>query len=233
MPQNVTLHKMKLSDIDALSSKKLGFQTNITRPYKLNDFKPAYGLIFSDILKTYDFWGHGDIDLVYGNIRKFMTPEILFDHDVISCRHDYTAGCFCLYKNNLQINTLFMQSRDYKQVLESESDYCFDECNYLHSQLREGYSVFDFPDNIQSMTYVVQKSRMEGSIKAYFDFILIEGTPGKIMWQKGELIYKSAFEVLLYHLIGFKNVCKKTAPLPAHVHAIKFGPKTISIIKTP
>jgi hypothetical protein len=187
MPQNVTLLKMKLNDIKALSSRRLGFQTNITRPYKLNDFKPAYGLIFSDILNTYDFWGHGDIDLVYGNIKKFITPDILFNYDVINCRHDYTVGCFCLYRNHSIVNNPFQQSGDFKQVFTTDLNYFFDDLSYMHAEVREGYSIFDYPDCIQSMTYGVKKAASEKTTSPYFDFIVIEGTPRNIRWQNREL----------------------------------------------
>lgn len=76
-PDNIkVIHKTK-DEIIGTASKKLGFKANIDYPYKLCDFKPAYGFLFPEIIKGYDFWGHGDIDLVYGNIRDFMTEEVL------------------------------------------------------------------------------------------------------------------------------------------------------------
>jgi len=44
------IHRINFS-IDAfnnLAGKKLGFSVQIKNPYKLCDFKPAYGLIFED-----------------------------------------------------------------------------------------------------------------------------------------------------------------------------------------
>ena len=76
-PENVKIIYKTLEEIKALASKKLGFALNINCPYKLCDFKPAYGFLFPELIKDYDFWGHGDLDVVYGNIRNFMTKEIL------------------------------------------------------------------------------------------------------------------------------------------------------------
>lgn len=180
-------------------------------------FKPAYGFVFSDLLKKYDFWGHGDIDVVYGNIRNFMTKEILENHDVISSRHDYITGSFCLFRNHKKINTLFMESKDYKLVFSSPKHYCFDECNFLFAELQNGASIFDFPENIQSMTYLVKKAELDEKLKSYFDFLIVEGAPGKIKWNNGELIYKDTYEVMFYHLIKFKNDCKSPkvlSPIP-------------------
>jgi hypothetical protein len=78
-------------------------------------------------LEGSDFWAHGDIDIVYEDIRNFMTDEILNSYDNISSRHDYITGTFCLFKNNQQMNTLFMQSKDYKKVMSSADHFCFDE----------------------------------------------------------------------------------------------------------
>src|SRR5262245_52309338 len=96
-PKNVIHIKKSLEEIESMATKKLGFKTKISTPYKLFDVKPAYGFLFSDILKKYDFWGHGDIDVVYGNIRGFMTKKLLSEYEVISVRHDYVTGTFALF----------------------------------------------------------------------------------------------------------------------------------------
>jgi len=124
-PENVTIIHNTLDEIKAIASEKLGFTVKIDSPYKLCDFKPAYGFIFSEIVEQYDFWGHGDLDVIYGNIRDFMTDEILNTYDVISSRHDYITSTFCLFKNTEQMNTLFMQSKDYKKVFSKPRTLLF------------------------------------------------------------------------------------------------------------
>lgn len=220
------MHK-KLEEIRQIASARLGFRANIETPYKLCDFKPAYAFLFPELIAGYDFWGHSDIDIVYGDIRKFITANILNNYDVVSSRHDYITGSFCLYRNKEDINTLFTESRDYKKVLSSERNFCFDECNYLFAELQNGASVFDYPDNIQSMTYVVQKAAKEGRLIAFFDFMIIEGTPGKIKWEKGKLTYKNEFEVMFYHLIKFKTACKRPKILNPVPDTFYFTPRKI------
>lgn len=231
-PENVKIIHKTLEEIKSMASKKLGFTINIDHPYKLCDFKPSYGFLFPEIIKGYDFWGHGDIDVVYGNIRNFMTYEVLSSYDVICSRHDYITGTFCLFKNNQQINTLFMQSKDYKRVLSSTEHFCFDECNFLFAELQNGASIFDYPDNIQSMTYVVKKAESEGKLKAFFDFIIIEGATGKIKWDKGKIIYRDMYEAMFYHLIKFKTVCKRPKILNPIPDTFYFTPKKIMANKT-
>jgi hypothetical protein len=195
-------------EIEMIASAKLGFKISLDYPYKLCDFKPVHGFLFHDLLREYDFWGFADIDLIYGDVRGFLTNDILDNYDVITCRHDYIAGAFSLFRNNEKLNTLFMRSRDYKTVLSSSTHFCFDECNFLHEELGRGKSIFDYEDHIQSMTWVVKREVQAGKLRAFFDFIIFEGITGNIRWDHGKMIYKDMLEAMLYHLIKFKNNCK-------------------------
>jgi hypothetical protein len=224
LPNNVYFIKRSINDIERIATKKLGFEVTIPYAYKLCDIKPAYGLLFSNIIKKYDFWGHGDIDVLHGNIRKFMTEKILTKYEIISVRHDYITGTFTLFKNNCKMNTLFMQSKDYIKVFSSPNHYCFDECNFLWEDLEAGKSIYELPYEIESMTHVVKQLSDKGNLKAHFDFLIVEGTPGHIKWTNGKIVYKNKFEALLYHLIRFKKICKKKTvfkKMPATIYFSK------------
>ena len=60
------------------------FKIKLRTPYKLCDYKPVYGEIFSEYIKEYDFWGHCDLDLLWGNIRSFLTDDIFEKYDKIT-----------------------------------------------------------------------------------------------------------------------------------------------------
>jgi hypothetical protein len=227
LPSNVKFVYKTLDNISETATQKLGFTASIDNGYKLCDYKPAYGFLFPDLIAGYDFWGHGDIDVVYGDIRNFMSEEILSSYDIISSRHDYITGTFCLFRNNEQMNTLFMQSKDYKHVFGSAEHFCFDECSFLWKELEGGASVFDYPDHIESMTHVVKKAESEGKLKAFFDFIIVEGIPGEIKWDKGKIIYKEVYEAMLYHLVNFKKECKRPKILDPIPDTFYFTPRKI------
>lgn len=91
---NIKVVHMKFEDLKKRVQKKFEFDICLEKPYKLCDYKPAYGLIFDEELKGYDFWGHCDIDLIFGDIRHFVTDQILEENDKI-----YEHGHFCLYRN--------------------------------------------------------------------------------------------------------------------------------------
>jgi hypothetical protein len=208
LPLNVKLIYRSLQEVSEIASEKMGFEVNIEYGYKLCDFKPAYGLLFSDLIIGYDFWGHADLDIIFGDIREFMTEEILQKHDLISVRPDWITGCFLLYRNNKKMNLLFENSKDYKKVFSSAVHYCFDETNFSHDAFNEGYSYSEIETEVESMMHVVKRLEANNYIFPYFDLHIVEGVPGNLKWIHGRMIYKNQFEILFYHMIEFKNTCK-------------------------
>jgi hypothetical protein len=208
LPENIKIVNYSLDDIGLIASEKLGFIVSLPNAYKLCDFKPAYGYIFNEHIKGYDFWGHCDIDLIFGDIRNFMNNKLLRKNEVISSRHDYVAGTFTLYKNTAKVNSLFKLSKDYKMVLTNGEHYCFDECNFLFKPLEQGQSILKLPSVIESMTHVVMKLKSEKKIRAFFDFMIFEGNTGDLMWRDGKVFYKNTYEGLYYNFIRFKKFIK-------------------------
>lgn len=205
-PTNVKIIHKSIEEIKTAATQKLGFPIKIDCPYKLCDLKPAYGFVFSEIIQGCNFWGYGDIDVIYGNLRHFLSHKLLETYDVFSFRPEYLTGSLTIYRNTKKINELFMQSKDYKTVFSQSEYFNFDECNFLFVPLWDGKSIENIPCQIESMTHIVKEKAKEGYLRTYFDFNLIEGTIGNIKWTKGKIIYKNKFEAILYHLLKFKEI---------------------------
>jgi hypothetical protein len=205
-PVNVVFIIKTLQEIKEIAQDKFGFEVTLESPYKLCDFKPAYGHLFSELIADCRFWGYSDIDVIFGNIRTFITDDILNKYELISVRHDFLTGYFQLFKNNKKMNTLFTNSKDYKKVFSSTKNYCFDETNYQFEAFAEQTPFDQIKSEIESMMHVVRKMEEANCLKAYFDFHVIEGRPGKLKWDNGVLTYKNIYEVILYHLIKLKAV---------------------------
>lgn len=126
---NVKVVDMKFEELESKIQALFDFSVVIPSPYKLCDFRGVYGTIFSEHISGYDFWGFGDIDLVYGNLREFLTPEILNSYWVIS-----GWGHLTLYKNNEVCNNFFRTHLDgfqyYKNVFACPKNSAFDEFNH-------------------------------------------------------------------------------------------------------
>ncbi|WP_210151420.1 DUF6625 family protein [Chryseobacterium scophthalmum] len=205
LPENVKIILKSLPEIISSTSEKLNFNINIDYPYKLCDFKPAYGFMFPELIKGYDFWGHCDLDIIYGDIRSFFTSELLENYDYLSVRHDYTTGCFGLYRNINLMNNYFQKSKDYKKVFSESKHYCFDECSFAWDYLVDGSSIFDIETEIESFTHLMKQAELEKTVRTYFDFILMEGFEGHLKFQRGKIIYRNKYEAVMYHLFWLKK----------------------------
>jgi hypothetical protein len=109
-------------------AKKLGINADIVDgTCKASDFRPALGLLYQDKLKGYDFWGHTDLDCVYGRLDKFITDELLKNCDVYSNDIGHMCGPMSLYRNTDSINHLFTLHPDWQGIMENPNHQAFDE----------------------------------------------------------------------------------------------------------
>jgi hypothetical protein len=114
-PPNVRVHYCTFDDIRRLLQKPFDFPISLERPYKLCDFKPCYGEAFAEYCRGYDFWGYCEVDLIIGNLRHFITEQILREHDRI-----FSIGFLSLYRNTKRITELYRSEVDgrHKRVIE-------------------------------------------------------------------------------------------------------------------
>jgi hypothetical protein len=126
VPDNLVFREMTFAEYKASVSRHLEISFDPSQPYKLCDLKPAYGYIHEETAKGYDFWGFCDIDLVFGDIRAFLTPGVL-SHDVITTHQKRIAGHFSIFRNTGELRTAFMKCRGWKNVLEDGEYQRFDE----------------------------------------------------------------------------------------------------------
>ena len=120
-PDNVKVVYKTLPGLEADFSKKLGFPVTIYSAYKLCDYRPLYGFLFQEELKCFSHWGYTDVDMILGNLEKFITPEMLDEYDKIQ-----EWGHLSIYKNEQEVNEAF-RSCDYKRILKCEASFIFDE----------------------------------------------------------------------------------------------------------
>lgn len=125
-PQNVKVIYTAFNEIRGHFQKFYDFSISLEKPFKLCDFRPAYGEIFHEYIKDYDFWGYCDTDLIWGDIRKFITDDIL--------NHYYKVGFYghcTILKNDKATNNIYKNKYsdlpNYEQVFSSPLSFCFDE----------------------------------------------------------------------------------------------------------
>lgn len=104
VPENVQSIYMSWTDCIARVKNCFDFEVELSDPYKLCDFKPAYGHIFSEYIEGYDFWGHLDSsDTILGDLRKFLNEEILSSYDKV-----HSFGHLTLYRNTSENNMRYL-----------------------------------------------------------------------------------------------------------------------------
>lgn len=144
-PENVKRIEMNFEECKKIFQSEFDFKLALNSPQKLCDFKCAYGYLLQDHIKEYDFWGHCDLDQIFGDLSKFVTQDKLKKYDKL-----YTLGHFTLYRNNENVNKQFMSSingmQRYKDVFSDYKGNGFDE--WIEGNINEIFygSKFSFLD---------------------------------------------------------------------------------------
>lgn len=207
LPQNVKMIHFTLDEFNQLASHRLGFGISLKNPYKLCDFKPAYGFIFQDYISDYSHWAFGDLDLIYGRISEIL-PANWFDYDVLSFREEWISGSFSVMKNTSYINTLFTKSRSYKEAFMSPEHQAFDECWNLYETLKGKESDYILKcDKRESFTWIVRREALENNIKVFFHRLIKESISQDdyVKYYDGKVEQRDGRDFLYYHYITEKN----------------------------
>lgn len=128
LDSNIFLIKKSLSEIKNRIEQIIKISVCLDKPYKLCDYRPAYGLIFEDIIKDYDYWGWCDPDIIWGNLNLLLTDDILNNYDVIG-----GCGQLTIMKNSYLLNHYFLhQDRSIKsfsflEACKTKRNLIFDE----------------------------------------------------------------------------------------------------------
>lgn len=128
IPSNVIVKHISFDNIrKQIVSKLDDSSVRLNRYYKLCEYRGAYGLIFDEDLHSYDYWGFGDVDLVWGNALLGLSFEDIFDFQKL-----FTRGHFCLYKNDEYSRKLFCTGRldsffNYNYVYHTDYECHYDE----------------------------------------------------------------------------------------------------------
>jgi hypothetical protein len=94
---------------------------------KLCDYKPAYGALFSDYVRGSSYWGHVDLDIVWGNIAKYLREPLSRGIRMISSDGRRISGPFTIYENSRDVVQLFREIPDLIAKLNADASLDLDE----------------------------------------------------------------------------------------------------------
>lgn len=132
-PDNVRRIEASLSSIETRVSGTLGISIELEYGYQMCDLRPAFGELFSNLLEGYDFWGHCDIDVVWGNMARYFSDLNANGCDVISARRGSTCGHCTIYRNVGVVNRMYRRHRLWKEAMCSPVPYYFDETGFTET----------------------------------------------------------------------------------------------------
>lgn len=134
-PANVAFRELSFDQYKHLAGEALGIECDLPHPYKLCDLRPAYGAIHARDIRAFDFWGFGDIDVIYGNLRAYFNPRRLERYQLLSCHGRRISGHLTLLANNELMRNAFRQVAEWPALMRG-CHAAFDERRFSHVFLR-------------------------------------------------------------------------------------------------
>ncbi|MCS7271394.1 MAG: hypothetical protein NZ703_09940 [Gemmataceae bacterium] len=126
VPENVTLIRMSFPEFLQVAQERLGVEVRKT-PYSACDLRPAFSKIFEPFILQYDFWGHADLDVVWGRLEMLFSVRILSRYDVVSSRRGYIAGHCTIYRNCRRVNDYYKDIPSFFELMKCPRSCHVDE----------------------------------------------------------------------------------------------------------
>lgn len=151
VPDNVELKLTRFEDFIGMVQGSLSLTFGPIPPYKICDFRPAFGVIFEDLFTDYDFWGYCDLDMIFGDISQFLTDAVLAQHMKV-----FKRGHFSLHRNTPEVNFLFREivaggadfPITFDDVLAERNTLAFDESVGIYRY----FTAHDYPVYVEEVT---------------------------------------------------------------------------------
>jgi len=99
LPHNVKIVKTDFEALRKRIQSCYDFNLALNTPYKLCDFKPAYGEIFGPEIRGYDYWGNCDLDMIFGNIEKMADDALASGSPANTAKEVTKADIVNIYKS--------------------------------------------------------------------------------------------------------------------------------------
>jgi hypothetical protein len=200
LPANVTVRRIDLDELNERASDAVGARIRVERAglRKVCDFKPLYGRMFADGLRGFDWWACSDLDIIWGDIRRFVTADILERHDIVSSRRHKLSGHFTLYRNVDPINRTFEMAPDVVTLLTAPTYRRLDEDVLTHRLLeRTGPGVTGDAPRVHW--------EAELTINSTYQKALPPGDAGNLFWLDGRTFDAGRREFMYLHFHKLKD----------------------------
>lgn len=134
-PKNIEHYPLAFEAFRKLIEKKTGIKPALHKPYKVCDYRPAFGEIFAEIINESDFWGYCDIDTLWGKLEDHLPAPIWAEHDKILKR-----GHLAFFRNTARVNRAYRleySGANYRKVFANPESFIFDETPGINQLMKE------------------------------------------------------------------------------------------------
>lgn len=207
-PENFQFIPMSFEDYQQLISDRLGIDFKTKHAYTLCNMKPALGYLHQEYLTGYDYFGYTDIDVIYGDLRAFLTDDVL-TYNTISTHPNRASGHLFLIKNEEPWVNAFRQIPNWKQVLSSPVISGVAEGHFtkvllgrqrLPNALRKVWAIFD--------PYKRNNLFEERYSTSFSEYPWKDGSfnyPNEWYWDRGKLTTSFGDEMMYLHFMNWKS----------------------------
>jgi len=162
-------------------------------PYALVEYKPTFGHVFAEYLVEYSHWGYSDLDIVFGDLSRWITADELNDYDIVTYGYGdqnrvYLRGQFTFHRNTPMVNAIWKKceylsrlDQRFGRVLAGEEKLKFESAEGCYSaavldrqDIRVKYATKAFTDTQDSDTvyshglYIAQQKRTVNHVRNFF-----------------------------------------------------------------
>ena len=220
-PKNVLFKSITPQHFLKLARKRLGstVQTLDTDPRKITDFKPFYSILFPELVKNYKYYGHCDIDIIWGDMSIII--DMCDIYHIISSRRAAASGHLMLFHHDSKvIESLAKNKYNIKYVDEALSSDKFirlDEAGFTNHVTRHqcdtGEEIFwdwglcnftrkEIYERVPRDWLLSKKNNDHGN--GYSDYPWSDKT-GCWRWSKGKLYTPNEKEIAYLHYLTCKQ----------------------------
>ncbi|QTQ32433.1 DUF6625 family protein [Aromatoleum bremense] len=209
-PGNVEFRECSFNDYCRRVSARLDIDFQPSSPYKLCDLKPALGYIHADELTGVGYWGFGDIDLVYGELRRYLNAVNLTRFELLSTHANRVSGHLCLMRNSTRMREAFMAVLDWREKLQDPQHCVFDESAFSRLFIRHK----NWPMSLRRLYDICNPWRRHSEFVEAFTtpngrVPWVDGShafPTRWIWREGRLTNNRDGErgFPYFHFIGWK-----------------------------
>jgi hypothetical protein len=216
--ENVDFVHLCFGDYKALVRERLGIKFDPRDPYKLCDLRPCLGHIHQRDVAGYRFFGYGDIDVIYGDVRKFYNDEVLRENSVLSTHPERLSGHLAVFRNTTVFRRAYERIPNYRGLLEQPHNFSLDEDAFTAVFRPPGSEV---QSNRPNVAHFDPGGRRLLFIERYSTILSPRGWhdgtmnyPQRWFWQQGKLTndHDGQREFLYLHFMRWQSARWKNDP---------------------